>query len=534
VNRVISRLVALPRRHELRHALRDLSPRYRIERELGQGGMAVVYLATDRQLDREVAIKVLQATLSADMGSIARLRNEARLVAQMHHPNIVAIYDLERLHDRSVALVMQYVRGRTLRAIIDESGELPVALVERVLTEIASALEAAHQQGIVHRDVKPENIYLDQESGRALLADFGIAHAPGLETGLTLMGEALGTPQYMSPEQIAGGELDGRSDLYSLGLVGYEMLTGQRPWSGESLYQILYRQQHEYLPSLRERRPDTPTALRLSLERVLRKDPARRPASAQAFLDLLHRDVKARVSDEVVDLAGGDSASSSPAASPDAPTIVYRRPHGESDDSPVEQPPSPEPKAPGSLPWLLSPEEERAAVRKPAPGPTRAPAPAPPPESRPSAIRAGGLADRDRIPRVVTGGGTGAHVRKSTIWPKAFAVAGASAATFFIVLFGLLAAPPNSTVQAESMPVAEPAAEEFAQPEPADIEPTRSSGATPPPVYPRGGRAGGSRAASGSYRPAGDLSDIFCRPRGEETLDEWIARVPAHCVPRIR
>ncbi|HLU26581.1 MAG TPA: protein kinase [Longimicrobiales bacterium] len=266
--------------------LLDLRDEYEIIRELGRGGTAVVYLARERELGRLVAIKVVRPMLVNDEEAVARLAREARTVAQLQHAHIVMLYGTRRLADQSLALIMQYVPGRTVKETIAADGPFSIERAERVLREMAEALAYAHERGIVHRDIKPENIYLDNASGRALLSDFGIARSE-YDTSLTLAGVAIGTPAYMSPEQIDGLPVDGRSDLYSLGLVGYEMLTGRRPWEGESLYNIIYKQKHEYLPSLETVRPDVPPRLRRALEGALRKDPAERWQSARDFLAAL-------------------------------------------------------------------------------------------------------------------------------------------------------------------------------------------------------------------------------------------------------
>lgn len=267
-------------------SLLDLRGEYEIIRELGRGGTAVVYLARERELGRQVAIKVVRPILVDDEEAVARLAREARTVAQLQHAHIVTLYGTRRLADQSIALIMQYVPGRTVKEAIVAGGPFSIERAERVLREMAEALAYAHARGIVHRDIKPENIYLEKASGRALLADFGIARTEN-DTSLTLAGVAIGTPAYMSPEQIDGTGVDGRSDLYSLGLVGYEMLTGRRPWEGESLYNIIYKQKHEYLPPLATVRPDVPPRLRRALEGALRKEPAERWGSATDFLAAL-------------------------------------------------------------------------------------------------------------------------------------------------------------------------------------------------------------------------------------------------------
>ncbi|HEY8468938.1 MAG TPA: protein kinase [Longimicrobiales bacterium] len=334
-------------------ALRELSAEYEVVRELGRGGMAVVYLARERSTGREVAIKLVRSIHLEDEDALARFAREARTVAQLQHPNIVALYGVRRLEGRRLALVMQYVPGRTLKSAIRRHGPLPFEHVERVLVDVAEALAYAHRRQIVHRDIKPENIYLDPETGRAMLADFGIARAGEGETELTRTGMSIGTPSYMSPEQIDGRIVDRRSDLYSLGLVGYEMLTGRKPWHGETLYSVIYKQKHEQLPPLDELRKGIPPALRRAIERCLHKEPERRWSSAEEFLAALRRGApQAETVPESAQAprtraASGESAPgqrSRPAAggtalvdsgaagasggpvSPDSPTVRYVRP----------------------------------------------------------------------------------------------------------------------------------------------------------------------------------------------------------------
>lgn len=313
----------------------DLAAEYEILGELGRGGMAVVYLARDRELHREVAIKVIRAQYVDDEEAMTRFAREARTVAQLHHPRIVEIHSIKRLADGSLALVMQHVSGTTLKEAIRREGGLPVATVERVLEDVGDALAAAHKGGIVHRDVKPENILLDEETGRALLFDFGIARSVDSRTQLTLTGMALGTPAYMSPEQIDGEGVDGRSDIYSLGLVAWEMLTGKRPWEGEGLYSVIYKQKNELLPPVAQMRRDAPEPMQIAVEGALQKDPALRWATAEDFLAQLlggipgaprwssnsseaqRREVVAAVHARRVEHASAGAA--------DAPTLRYRR-----------------------------------------------------------------------------------------------------------------------------------------------------------------------------------------------------------------
>src|SRR4051812_9716625 len=209
---------------------------YEVLEELGRGGMAVVFRARDRQLDREVAVKVLPFALAHDGEVVERFQREARLAAALEHPNIVPIYRVGRNGD-VIYFAMKLVRGQSLSEHITTRGRLPAAEVRRVLLETAGALGAAHRRGIVHRDVKPDNIMLD-EDGRCVVMDFGIARSAS-DSKLTASGMSLGTPRYMSPEQARARELDGRSDLYSLGVVGYHCLVGRTPFDGDDAISIL-------------------------------------------------------------------------------------------------------------------------------------------------------------------------------------------------------------------------------------------------------------------------------------------------------
>lgn len=266
---------------------RALGSEYEIVRELGRGGASVVYLARDRVLGREVAVKVIRDSHSADPEALARFEREARTLASLQHPNIVLLYSAKQLPGGSLALVMQHGEWTTLKDLIREHGPLPVEAVQQILRDVAGALIYLHRNQVIHRDIKPENIFIEAQGGRALISDFGIARSGDAGSSVTLTGVVIGTPAYMSPEQIDGGELSGRSDLYSLGMVGYEMLTGERPWEGESLFGVIYKQKTEKLPPLSERRPEVPTSLQELIERATEKAPEARIASAEEFLLLL-------------------------------------------------------------------------------------------------------------------------------------------------------------------------------------------------------------------------------------------------------
>ena len=314
----------------------ELDAEYACRGELGRGGMAVVYRAREHSLGRDVAIKVVRPRFHTDQESVARLAREARTVAQLEHPNIVSLHAVKRL-DNGLALVMQLVPGMTLKAALARGAMSPNE-AENVLRDIARALAYAHRCGVVHRDVKPENIFLDEITGRALLSDFGVARSIEENTDLTATGTAIGTPTYMSPEQIDGGHLDGRSDLYALGMVGWEMLSGQRPWAGESLYSVIYRQKHDPLPPLDNIRSDVPPKLQYLIEGLMHKNPDRRWSSSARFLTFLTTNEpvpglkewqggakKRRKSGSARVLAPARVPSASPSANAALSTVRFRR-----------------------------------------------------------------------------------------------------------------------------------------------------------------------------------------------------------------
>jgi serine/threonine-protein kinase len=211
--------------------------RYSIERELGRGGMGIVYLARDVALERPVAIKMLPPHLAGDPGMRERFVREARTVAKLSHPNIVPIHSVEE-HGDIVFFAMGFIEGETLTSRIVRAGPLGSREAARIIQEIAWALAYAHGAGVVHRDVKADNVLLDRASGRAMLTDFGIARVAG-GGQLTAAGEMLGTAQYVSPEQVSGGTIDGRSDLYSLGVTGFYALTGRLPFEGQTMVALI-------------------------------------------------------------------------------------------------------------------------------------------------------------------------------------------------------------------------------------------------------------------------------------------------------
>ena len=296
--------------------LRALEDDYELIRELGQGGMAAVYLARRRVTGTLVAIKAIRARYLDDPDALHRFAREARTVAGLDHPNIVRTEAIEEIGDRAVAIIMEYLEGGTARDRLREYGAFSAEDTEGVLRDVASALGYAHRRGIVHRDVKPENVFLDKRTGRALLADFGIARRIEGDEQITMLGASLGTPQYMSPEQIDGASVDGRTDIYSLGVLGWELLTGERPWAGESLYGVIYRQKHEDLPRITSLRPRVPANLLFAIEGALVKNREGRWQDIDQFLEHLTYNpppVLARSRRE------GEPAPA------DAPTVKFRR-----------------------------------------------------------------------------------------------------------------------------------------------------------------------------------------------------------------
>jgi serine/threonine-protein kinase len=247
---------------------------YEIQGELGQGGMATVYLAHEIALDRKVAIKVMSPALLATAGMVERFKREARTAAALSHPQIIPIYAV-REHASLVYFVMKFVEGRSLESVMHAAGALPLPLVRAVLYQVGAALGYAHRRGVVHRDVKPANIMVDTD-GWVVVTDFGIAKVSESQ-GLTMTGATIGTPSYMSPEQCAAKrELTGASDQYSLGIVAYEMLAGRPPFVADTTVGLLYAQVHEPPIPVAEVRPDCPSETAAALMRMLEKDPAQR------------------------------------------------------------------------------------------------------------------------------------------------------------------------------------------------------------------------------------------------------------------
>ena len=277
------------------HVERALASQYEIGEEVGRGGMGIVYRAKDRRLKRMVAVKLLPPELAFRPDIRSRFLREAETAAQLSHPNIVPIYSVGE-HENLVFFVMAFVNGDTLAKRLHAAGRLPADETRSILREVATALAYAHARGVVHRDIKPDNILLDQETGRPMVTDFGIARAvsgessgevTGIGAGhsrLTATGMAIGTPAYMAPEQCAGErEIDGRTDLYALGVVGYQMLTGALPFNAGSTAALLVKHLTEAPIPLTDRQADVPPDLERAIMMLLEKEPANRFPSAGAL-----------------------------------------------------------------------------------------------------------------------------------------------------------------------------------------------------------------------------------------------------------
>ncbi len=294
-----------------------LAGEFTIESELGRGGMGVVYLARDVQLDRQVALKVLPPSLGADPDTRLRFLREARTAAQLSHPHIVPIH---RADERGgfAFFAMGLVDGETLGARVKDRGPLPPGDVVRHLREVAWALAYAHARGVIHRDVKPENIMIERGTNRAMVTDFGIARSDRV-SGLTADGQVLGTAHYMSPEQIEGSALDGRSDLYALGVVGFYLLSGRLPFDAESATAVLVAHVTRPAPTLRSVAPQVPMALAAVIDRCLAKEPSARFESGEALSDALGKAL------EEFGATPADSSGGHRQVSEDQAAAIWRR-----------------------------------------------------------------------------------------------------------------------------------------------------------------------------------------------------------------
>jgi serine/threonine protein kinase len=315
---------------------------YTLLEPIGYGGMAVVYRARQETLDRIVAVKVLSETFASSEEFLERFRREARTAANMRHPNVVTVHDFGQDERGVPYLVLEYVEGATLADLMDVG--LDDARVPDLLDQIAAGLDYAHSRGVIHRDIKPGNVLLT-EDGRAILTDFGLAWL--LEgTQLTMVGGVIGTPEYMSPEQAAGDPIDHRTDVYALGVVLFEMLSGERPFTSDQPLGVLLKHLQAPVPKLLELRPDLPAAVEQVMQQALAKKPAERFASAGALAAAFRKAFSEAVFPEAVD--------ATPSQPPQAPMVRWSEPV-----STVEPGPEGEPKTPavvcpgcrGSIPY---------------------------------------------------------------------------------------------------------------------------------------------------------------------------------------
>ena len=334
---------------------RIVEGKYKIDRLLGKGGMGAVFLAKDLTLDRDVAIKVLPPDVSQDDHVVKRFQQEAKTAAKLDHTNIIPIYRVESEGGLNY-FVMKYISGTSLEDLLEQKRPLPVDEIQRILWQAAVALGHAHQRGIVHRDVKPANIMFDHD-GKVMLTDFGISKALQAASGFTGTGMIIGTPHYMAPEQAKGQPVDGRADQYSLGVVGYRMITGALPFGGDSIHTILYKHIFEEPPTVRSVRPDVPEPLSAAIQRAMSKEPAQRYASMEEFATAVYPEqpvTAARSGGPVTPKPGPRPpvTAESPteafvSAATSAPTTPMPSP-----GRPAPRPPAPAPKQSGSKAWI--------------------------------------------------------------------------------------------------------------------------------------------------------------------------------------
>ncbi|TWT58200.1 Serine/threonine-protein kinase PrkC [Thalassoglobus neptunius] len=294
---------------------------FRLLRRLGKGGMAEVWLAEQESLKRNVALKLLRPDLTEDQTYVARFQAEAKAAAGLNHPNIVQVYTVGENHGQYF-IAQEYVEGATLKSFIQKKGPLEPKLGLRIMRQVASALRSAAEKGIVHRDIKPENIMLNRK-GEAKVADFGLAQLQGGERlNLTQEGVTMGTPLYMSPEQVSGRKLDQRSDIYSFGITSYYMFAGHPPFEGENAVSVAVKHLHETPTPLEEIRPDLPKVICQVINRMTEKSPDDRYASAEDVLNDVRKIAKALETGDSVNDLFADSAPSANAFPTNRPAAV--------------------------------------------------------------------------------------------------------------------------------------------------------------------------------------------------------------------
>jgi beta-lactam-binding protein with PASTA domain len=307
---------------------RIVDGRYRIEARIARGGMATVYRATDLRLDRIVALKIMHATLAEDPGFVARFEREARSAAKLSHPHLVSVFD-QGTDGPLVYLVMEYVAGRTVRDILREHGPLLPQRALAILDPVLEALAAAHRAGIVHRDVKPENVMISQE-GAVKVTDFGLARAIATSSSTTTHGVLIGTVAYLSPEQVEGGYADTRSDVYGAGILLYELLTGEVPYAGETPLSVAYQHVHGVVPLPSTTRAGIPPELDELVAIATAREPDHRYVDAEEFLGAV-RDISGR-------LPGFRGVVTSPTRAIELETQPIARPAGSSGGNRARRP----------------------------------------------------------------------------------------------------------------------------------------------------------------------------------------------------
>ena len=310
---------------------RVLDGRYRVLSHIADGGMATVYLALDTRLDREVALKVMRPGLASDETFVSRFRREARSAARLSHPNVVAVFD-QGEDGGNMFLAMEYVPGLTLREVMEAEGPLTPRAALDIMDSVLQALASAHRAGIIHRDVKPENVIL-REDGTVKVADFGLARAVTTQTTTAQTGMLLGTVAYLSPEQVERGIADARSDVYAAGLILFEMLTGSKAFTGDTPIHVAYQHVHGSVPSPSSRVPSVPAELDALVALATSRDPDQRPADADAFLAQV-RQTRQQLSPTELDHRpeGASAAAGGASTVPVARTTAL--PFGQGPDSP--------------------------------------------------------------------------------------------------------------------------------------------------------------------------------------------------------